>query len=177
MDYDESRDQLYPTKSGDYVRSEERTLDYVDYIILGLVKYSTNQTQRIYKKITQESTLQVSQRINEMSRLGLIQSKKGEGWIKRNWNPTLFLTDIGMQIIDRKSEELRKEWEQMHELYKKKKQDAFQGMMNIRLQYIPLFFMMGLANGTILSNIMSEMGMNYDEVYVSGFADGVAKED
>ena len=174
---DEDRDQLYPAKSGGYVRPEERTLDYVDYIILGLIKYSTKHAQQIYKKITQESTLHVSKRINEMSRLGLIQSKKGEGWIKRNWNPTLSLTDIGMQIIDRKSEELRKDWELMHELYEKKKQDAFQGMMNIRIQYIPLFFMMGLANGVTLSNIMSEMGMSYDEVYVSGFADGVAQED
>ena len=107
---------------------------------------------------------------------GLLDIGKKESWTKRNFNPTLKLTEKGSKTIEKKIDEMKEEYDKLVLLYEKKdKKKLREGMDSNRMNF-PFMLLMGMTTGMMMGNMLGMNQMNtgdfMQDAYDQGYADG-----
>ena len=121
----------------------------------------------------------MDKRINSLIKRGYIQKSKKDGFLSRHFNPTISLTDLGKENVERKTLEMKEEWDRLWLLYEKKDKTGIRNGMDA--SWMPLFLVMGVTNGKMMGSMMSLVDTNYQQFtsdvdygYVDGYGDGFA---
>ena len=107
---------------------------------------------------------------------GLLDIGKKESWTKRNFNPTIKLTEKGSKTIEKKIDEMKAEYDKLVLLYEKKdKKKLREGMDSNRMNF-PFMLLMGMTTGMMMGNMLGMNQMNtgdfMQDAYDQGYADG-----
>ena len=154
-------------------------LEPTDYVVLSLLNSGVNTFNGIFKKIPKASDFKMDKRINSLIKRGYIKKSKKDGFLSRHFNPTISLTDLGKENVERKTLEMKAEWDRLWLLYEKKDKTGLRNGMDA--SRMPLFLVMGVTNGMMMGSMMSLVDTNYQQFtsdvdygYVDGYGDGFA---
>ena len=154
-------------------------LDPTDYIILSLIKSGVNTFSGIFDRIPKASNFKLDKRINSLIKRGYIKKSENDGFLKKRFNPTISLTEFGKENVDKKTLELKEEWDKLWMLYQKKDSQKLKEQMNVSM--MPMFLVMGITNGLLMGHMMYLADTNYqqytadlDYAYVDGYSEGFA---
>ena len=133
-------------------------LEPLDYVIMGLIRNGLSKWARIGKRLPKIGMLKMNSSAKRLEAHELVSPDKKEGWLTRNLDPTLKLTEKGSETIEKKIDELKDEWDKLVLLYEKKDKEKLREGMNANRSFFPLMMMMGFANGAMMGSML---GMNH----------------
>ena len=157
----------------------EEELETLDHIIMGLIRNGLSNWGTIQRRMPKVGILKMNSSAKRLENNGLLDIGKKESWTKRNFNPTLKLTEKGSKTIEKKIDEMKEEYDKLVLLYEKKdKKKLREGMDSNRMNF-PFMLLMGLTTGMMMGNMLSMNQMNMgdyfadmDYAYDMGYADG-----
>ena len=112
----------------------------------------------MFGRLGRVSTMKITKRINEIEKRGLLEWDKKEGWLTRQWNPKITLTDKGKEEIEKKIDELQEDYDKLVLLYEKKDKQKLREGMESNRSFFPLMMIMGITNGMMMGHML---GMNH----------------
>ena len=133
-------------------------LEPLDYVIMGLIRSGLSKWNTIGKRLPKIGILKMNSSAKRLEANELVIPDKKEGWFTRNLDPTLKLTEKGSEIIEKKIDELKEEWDKLVLLYEKKDKEKLRKGMQDNRNFFPLMMMMGFANGAMMGSML---GMNH----------------
>ena len=133
-------------------------LEPLDYVIMGLIRNGLSKWGTIGKRLPKIGMLKMNSSAKRLEAHELVNPDKKEGWLTRNLDPTLKLTEKGSEIIEKKIDELKQEWDKLVLLYEKKDKEKLRKGMQDNRNFFPLMMMMGFANGAMMGSML---GMNH----------------
>lgn len=83
----------------------------------------------------------------------------------------LVLTEEGRRVAGEQHDKMQSLWNRMRKLYSERSAE-FQQMAKDNAVYLPLFFMMGLANGAVMAQMMIEARVDYPYWYGDLYGSG-----
>ena len=154
----------------------EEALETLDHIIMGLIRNGLSNWGQIQKRMQKVGILKMNSSAKRLENNGLLDIGKKESWTKRNFNPTLKLTEKGSKTIEKKIDEMKEEYDKLVLLYEKKdKKKLREGMDSNRMNF-PFMLLMGMTTGMMMGNMLGMNHMNtgdfMQEAYDQGYADG-----
>ena len=154
----------------------EETLELLDHMIMGFIRNGLRSWGAIQKRMPKVGILKMNSSAKRLENNGLLDIGKKENWTKRNFNPTLKLTEKGSKTIEKKIDEMKEEYDKLVLLYEKKdKKKLREGMDSNRMNF-PFMLLMGLTTGMMMGNMLSMNQMNtvdfMQDAYDQGYADG-----
>tara|TARA_B100000315_G_scaffold254680_1_gene296251 strand:- start:178 stop:777 length:600 start_codon:yes stop_codon:yes gene_type:complete len=160
--------------------TDNESLKPLDYVILGLIRNGIRKFQAMQNKLTKTGQKKVTSSFNKLMKLGYVKNHPDDGWLDRNLNPTLVLSDKGKKEVETKIDQLREEWNKLVLLYENKdKEKLRQGMDSNRMNF-PFMMLMGLTSGMMMGNMLGMNQMNTGDymqgAYDQGYADGMGDD-
>ncbi len=154
----------------------EETLELLDHMIMGFIRNGLRSWGAIQKRMPKVGILKMNSSAKRLENNGLLDIGKKENWTKRNFNPTLKLTEKGSKTIEKKIDEMKEEYDKLVLLYEKKdKKKLREGMDSNRMNF-PFMLLMGMTTGMMMGNMLSMNQMNtgdfMQDAYDQGYADG-----
>ena len=154
----------------------EETLELLDHMIMGFIRNGLRSWGAIQKRMPKVGILKMNSSAKRLENNGLLDIGKKESWTKRNFNPTLKLTEKGSKIIEKKIDEMQEQYDKLVLLYEKKdKKKLREGMDSNRMNF-PFMLLMGMTTGMMMGNMLGMNHMNtgdfMQEAYDQGYADG-----
>jgi len=154
----------------------EEALETLDHIIMGLIRNGLSNWGAIQGRMQKVGILKMNSSAKRLENNGLLDIGKKESWTKRNFNPTLKLTEKGSKTIEKKIDEMKAEYDKLVLLYEKKdKKKLREGMDSNRMNF-PFMLLMGMTTGMMMGNMLSMNQMNtgdfMQEAYDQGYTDG-----
>ena len=147
-----------PKSKKQSIQWEEDPLTPFDYVLMGLMRNGVSKLQTMFGRLGRVSTMKITKRINEIEKRGLLEWDKKEGWLTRQWNPKITLTDKGKEEIEKKIDELQEDYDKLVLLYEKKDKQKLREGMESNRSFFPLMMMMGITNGMMMGSML---GMNH----------------
>ena len=112
----------------------EEELETLDHIIMGLIRNGLSNWGTIQRRMPKAGILKMNSSAKRLENNGLLDIGKKENWTKRNFNPTLKLTEKGSKTIEKKIDEMLEEYDKLVILYEKKdKKKLREGMDSNRM--------------------------------------------
>ena len=154
----------------------EETLETLDHMIMGFIRNGLSNWGAIQRRMPKVGIWKMNSSAKRLENNGLLDIGKKESWTKRNFNPTLKLTEKGSKTIEKKIDEMKAEYDKLVLLYEKKdKKKLREGMDSNRMNF-PFMLLMGMTTGMMMGNMLSMNQMNtgdfMQEAYDQGYADG-----
>ena len=161
-----------PKQTGHY----EEELETLDHIIMGLIRNGLSNWGTIQRRMPKVGILKMNSSAKRLENNGLLDIGKKESWTKRNFNPTLKLTEKGSKTIEKKIDEMKEEYDKLVLLYEKKDKKKLREGMDSNRTNFPFMLLMGLTTGMMMGNMLSMNQMNtgdfMQDAYDQGYADG-----
>ena len=152
----------------------------LDYVVLGLIRNGIRKFQALQNKLTKTGQKKITSSFNKLMKLGYVENHPDDGWLDRNLNPTLVLSDKGQKEVETKIDQLKKEWNSLVLLYENKDKEKLSQGMGTNRMFMPFMIMMGISNGLMLGSMLNMNDMvaenyfaNMDFAHDMGYADGV----
>ena len=157
-------------------KQTEHYEETLDHMIMGLIRNGLSNWGTIQSRMPKVGILKMNSSAKRLENNGLLDIGKKENWAKRNFNPTLKLTEKGSKTIEKKIDEMKEEYDKLVLLYEKKdKKKLREGMDNNRMNF-PFMLLMGLTTGMMMGNMLNMNQMNtgdfMQDAYDQGYADG-----
>jgi hypothetical protein len=151
----------------------EETLELLDHMIMGFIRNGLRSWGAIQKRMPKVGILKMNSSAKRLENNGLLDIGKKESWTKRNFNPTLKLTEKGSKIIEKKIDEMQEQYDKLVLLYEKKdKKKLREGMDSNRMNF-PFMLLMGMTTGMMMGNMLSMNQMNMGDYFADmDYADG-----
>jgi len=154
----------------------EETLETLDHMIMGLIRNGLSNWGAIQRRMPKVGIWKMNSSAKRLENNGLLDIGKKESWTKRNFNPTLKLTEKGSKTIEKKIDEMKAEYDKLVLLYEKNdKKKLREGMDSNRMNF-PFMLLMGMTTGMMMGNMLSMNQMNtgdfMQDAYDQGYADG-----
>ena len=145
-------------------------------MIMGFIRNGLSNWGAIQRRMPKVGIWKMNSSAKRLENNGLLDIGKKESWTKRNFNPTLKLTEKGSKTIEKKIDEMKAEYDKLVLLYEKKdKKKLREGMDSNRMNF-PFMLLMGMTTGMMMGNMLSMNQMNtgdfMQEAYDQGYADG-----
>ena len=154
----------------------EEALETLDHIIMGLIRNGLSNWGTIQRRMPKVGILKMNSSAKRLENNGLLDIGKKENWTKRNFNPTLKLTEKGSKTIEKKIDEMKEEYDKLVLLYEKKDKKKLREGMDSNRTNFPFMLLMGLTTGMMMGNMLSMNQMNtgdfMQDAYDQGYADG-----
>ena len=157
----------------------EEELETLDHIIMGLIRNGFSNWGTIQRRMPKVGILKMNSSAKRLENNGLLDIGKKESWTKRNFNPTLKLTEKGSKTIEKKIDEMKEEYDKLVLLYEKKDKKKLREAMDSNRMNFPFMLLMGMTTGMMMGSMLSMNQMNMgdyfadmDYAYDMGYADG-----
>jgi uncharacterized membrane protein YgcG len=123
-------------------------------------------------KVTRLDKAEVELIVNDLivQRLAIRTEKKG--FLGRT-KVELTISQIGLQVLNAKKQELEKQWQQVQQWYNNGQTQQVQGYMDNNRMWVPMMLFSGIMNAMFFMSMMSMMGMALSPAE-SGLAGGDA---
>ena len=158
----------------------EETLELLDHMIMGFIRNGLRSWGAIQRRMPKVGILKMNSSAKRLENNGLLDIGKKESWTKRNFNPTIKLTEKGSKTIEKKIDEMKEEYDKLVLLFEKKdKKKLREGMDSNRMNF-PFMMLMGLTTGMMMGNMLGMNQMNtgdfMQDAYDQGYADGIGDD-
>ena len=171
-----SENKLKPKQTEHY----EETLELLDHMIMGFIRNGLSNWGAIQRRMQKVGILKMNSSAKSVENNGLLDIGKKESWTKRNFNPTLKLTEKGSKIIEKKIDEMKEEYDKLVLLYEKKDKKNLREAMDSNRMNFPFMLLMGLTTGMMMGNMLGMNQMNtgdfMQDAYDQGYADGIGDD-
>ena len=135
--------------------NSDKNLEEIDFIIMSLVRNGVQKVFTITKRLPIKiHGSKINDSMNKLERLGHLEMDKSEGWISRKINPKLILKDSGVKLVEDKIEEMKDNWNLLVKHYEAKEKEPLRNKMNGMKGMFPMMFIMGIANGVIMAQML-----------------------
>ena len=152
----------------------------LDYVVLGLIRNGIRKFQALQNKLTKTGQKKVTSSFNKLMKLGDVENHPDDGWLDRNLNPTLVLSDKGQKEVETKIDQLKKEWNNLVLLYENKDKEKLRDGMDSNRMFFPFMMLMGITNGMMFGSMLGMnqmmMGDYMQGTYDQGYADGMSDD-
>ena len=159
--------------------THDESLEPVDYVILGIVRSGVTKIQSIFKRLPKVSNWTIEKKVTNLKKLGLLELNEKDNWLARKLDPQFSLTDNGNNVIDKKIDELKGEYDKLVLLYENEDKEKLRKGMDSNKMFFPFMMLMGITNGMMFGSMlgMNHMMMGdymagaYDQGYMDGMGD------
>ena len=159
--------------------SNDESLTPLDYVILGIVRSGVTKIQSIFKRLPKVSNWTIEKKVTNLKKLGLLELNEKDNWLARKLDPQFSLTDNGNNVIDKKIDELKGEYDKLVLLYENEDKEKLRKGMDSNKMFFPFMMLMGITNGMMFGSMlgMNHMMMGdymagaYDQGYMDGMGD------
>ena len=152
----------------------------LDYVVLGLIRNGIRKFQSLQKRLTKTGQRKVTSSFNKLRKLGYVENHPDDGWLDRNLNPTLILSDKGKKEVETKIDQLKQEWNNLVLLYENKDKEKLRDGMDSNRMFFPFMMLMGITNGMMFGSMLGMnqmmMGDYMQDAYDQGYADGMGDD-
>ena len=152
----------------------------LDYVVLGLIRNGIRKFQSLQKRLTKTGQRKVTSSFNKLRKLGYVENHPDDGWLDRNLNPTLVLSDKGKKEVETKIDQLKQEWNNLVLLYENKDKEKLRDGMDSNRTFFPFMMLMGITNGMMFGSMLGMnqmmMGDYMQDSYDQGYADGMGDD-
>ena len=157
----------------------DESLEPIDYVILGIVRSGVTKIQSIFKRLPKVSNWTIEKKVTNLKKLGLLELNEKDNWLARKLDPQFSLTDNGNNVIDKKIDELKGEYDKLVLLYENEDKEKLRKGMDSNKMFFPFMMLMGITNGMMFGSMlgMNHMMMGdymagaYDQGYMDGMGD------
>ena len=151
----------------------------IDYVILGIVRSGVTKIQSIFKRLPKVSNWTIEKKVTNLKKLGLLELNENDNWFARKLDPQFSLTDNGNNVIDKKIDGLKGEYDKLVLLYENEDKEKLRKGMDSNKMFFPFMMLMGITNGMMFGSMlgMNHMMMGdymagaYDQGYMDGMGD------
>ena len=159
--------------------THDESLEPIDYVILGIVRSGVTKIQSIFKRLPKMSNWTIEKKVTNLKKLGLLELNEKDNWLARKLDPQFSLTDNGNNVIDKKIDELKGEYDKLVLLYENEDKEKLRKGMDSNKMFFPFMMLMGITNGMMFGSMlgMNHMMMGdymagaYDQGYMDGMGD------
>ena len=159
--------------------THDESLEPIDYVILGIVRSGVTKIQSIFKRLPKVSNWTIEKKVTNLKKLGLLELNEKDNWLARKLDPQFSLTDNGNNVIDKKIDELKGEYDKLVLLYENEDKEKLRKGMDSNKMFFPFMMLMGITNGMMFGSMlgMNHMMMGdymagaYDQGYMDGMGD------
>tara|TARA_B100001105_G_scaffold225203_1_gene194568 strand:- start:82 stop:660 length:579 start_codon:yes stop_codon:yes gene_type:complete len=159
--------------------THDESLEPIDYVILGIVRSGVTKIQSIFKRLPKVSNWTIEKKVTNLKKLGLLELNENDNWFARKLDPQFSLTDNGNNVIDKKIDELKGEYDKLVLLYENEDKEKLRKGMDSNKMFFPFMMLMGITNGMMFGSMlgMNHMMMGdymagaYDQGYMDGMGD------
>ena len=159
--------------------THDESLEPIDYVILGIVRSGVTKIQSIFKRLPKVSNWTIEKKVTNLKKLGLLELNEKDNWFARKLDPQFSLTDNGNNVIDKKIDELKGEYDKLVLLYENEDKEKLRKGMDSNKMFFPFMMLMGITNGMMFGSMlgMNHMMMGdymagaYDQGYMDGMGD------
>ena len=152
----------------------------LDYVVLGLIRNGIQKFQSLQKRLTKTGQKKVTSSFNKLMKLGYVKNHPDDGWLDRNLNPTLVLSDKGKKEVETKVNRLKEEWNNLVLLYENKDKEKLRDGMDSNRMFFPFMMLMGITNGMMIGSMLGMnhmmMGDYMAGAYDQGYMDGMGND-
>ena len=135
--------------------NSDKNLEEIDFIIMSLVRNGVQKVFTITKRLPIKiHGSKIHDSMNKLERLGHLEMDQSESWISRKLNPKLILKDSGIKLVEDKIEEMKDNWDLLVKHYEAKEKEPLRNKMNGMKGMFPMMFIMGIANGVIMAQML-----------------------
>ena len=143
--------------------------DEIDFVIMGLIRNGVKKFNSIIERLGKSGKigfLDLTKRINKLERMGYLTVSKEGGWVERNTNPTIIIEKEGLDIVEKKILELEENWALLMKHYEAKEKVLLRNEMSNMKGMFPMMFIMGIANGAIMAQMLQMNHMNMNDYFI-----------
>jgi len=152
----------------------------LDYVVLGLIRNGVQKLQTLMKRLPKTNYRKINSSFDKLKKLGYIENHPDDGWVDRNFNPTLVMTDKGKNEVEMKVGQLKEEWNNLVLLYENKDKEKLRDGMDSNRMFFPFMMLMGITNGMMFGSMLGMnqmmMGDYMHDAYDQGYADGMGDD-
>ena len=134
----------------------------------------------MHKRLAKTSSMKITSSFNKLMKLGYVKNHPDDGWLDRNLNPTLVLSDKGKKEVETKVNRLKEEWNNLVLLYENKDKEKLRDGMDSNRMFFPFMMLMGITNGMMFGSMLGMnqmmMGDYMQDSYDQGYADGMGDD-
>jgi len=159
--------------------TDDEPLEPIDYVILGIVRSGVTKIQSIFKRLPKVSNWTIEKKVTNLKKLGLLELNEKDNWLTRKLDPQFSLTNNGNNVIDKKIDELKGEYDKLVLLYENEDKEKLRKGIDSNKMFFPFMMLMGITNGMMFGSMlgMNHMMMGdymagaYDQGYMDGMGD------
>ena len=159
--------------------TDDEPLEPIDYVILGIVRSGVTKIQSIFKRLPKVSNWTIEKKVTNLKKLGLLELNEKDNWLTRKLDPQFSLTNNGNNVIDKKIDELKGEYDKLVLLYENEDKEKLRKGIDSNKMFFPFMMLMGITNGMMIGSMlgMNHMMMGdymtgaYDQGYMDGMGD------
>ena len=127
-----------------------------DLIVLGAIQRGAKKFDKIQKEAKIESE-KLNQILEKLEKRGLIKVEEKKGLLG-NKKIEIFVTEKGTKELDERLFELKENWDQMVQLYKKGDKKQLESYMDSNRGFLPTMMFFGIIDIMMFSMMFSMMG-------------------
>ena len=158
----------------------DESLEPIDYVILGIVRSGVTKIQSIFKRLPKVSNWTIEKKVTNLKKLGLLELNEKDNWFTRKLDPQFSLTHNGNNVIDKKIDELKGEYDKLVLLYENEDKEKLRKGMDSNKMFFPFMMLMGITNGMMFGSMLGMnqmmMGDYMQDAYDQGYADGIGDD-
>tara|TARA_B100000953_G_scaffold248438_1_gene210756 strand:- start:12 stop:590 length:579 start_codon:yes stop_codon:yes gene_type:complete len=158
----------------------DESLEPIDYVILGIVRSGVTKIQSIFKRLPKVSNWTIEKKVTNLKKLGLLELNEKDNWFARKLDPQFSLTDNGNNVIDKKIDELKGEYDKLVLLYENEDKEKLREGMDSNKMFFPFMMLMGITNGMMFGSMLGMnhmmMGDYMQNTYDQGYMDGMGDD-
>ena len=160
--------------------THDESLEPIDYVILGIVRSGVTKIQSIFKRLPKVSNWTIEKKVTNLKKLGLLELNENDNWFARKLDPQFSLTDNGNNVIDKKIDGLKGEYDKLVLLYENEDKEKLRKGMDSNKMFFPFMMLMGITNGMMFGSMLGMnqmmMGDYMQGAYDQGYADGMGDD-
>ena len=148
----------------------QEKVEEIDFVIMGLIRNGVKKLQSLFERLGKSGKvgfLDLTKRINKLERMDYLTVSKEGGWVERNTNPTIIIEKKGEEIIEKKILELEENWALLMKHYEAKEKEPLRNEMSNMKGMFPMMFIMGIAHGTIMAQMLQMNHMNLNDYFIN----------
>jgi len=146
----------------------EEELEEIDYVVLALVRNGISKYKSLLDRLPDTSSFKILHSFNKLSKKGYLKNGEGnDGLINKMFNPTITIEKEGLDIVEKKIIELEENWALLMKHYEAKEKEPLRNEMSNMKGMFPMMFIMGIAHGTIMAQMLQMNHMNMNDYFIN----------
>ena len=167
----QERERNFDDYEADYLKRlghHEEELEEIDYVVLALVRNGVSKYKTLFDRLPKTSPRKIYDSFNKLSKKGYLKDgNDDDSLIEKMTNPTMSLEKKGLDIVEKKILELEENWALLMKHYEAKEKVPLRNEMSNMKGMFPMMFIMGIANGAIMAQMLQMNHMNMNDYFIN----------